>query len=256
MRATETAGRPMTNRFMRLVSLGTLARYTGRESNPSNLDGRSLDITLIISRLTHNQVMAVTDRKSVMLRSTVETRLRIAIRNLIVDEYSLFVPWAGSARPASEVAACSQLARHLAPQFSRTWDVDCEYNREGINEVKRVNQAWRRPDLIVHRRTGCGQGGHNLLMIELKIINANERSGGTEESLSSLVEKHNYEHGVFLHLNSQPNNGNAIVNPQWKWFGTDSDPDFKPVFERPSAINVILDEARRQWAARRRLLEP
>jgi hypothetical protein len=186
-------------------------------------------------------------------RSTLETRLRVALRSLLVDEYSLFVPWA-SGRPVSELAVCSQLARHLAPQLSRSWDVDCEYNRAGLDQIKQVDGNHHRADLIVHRRTGCGEDGHNLLMVELKVVDASTRAGGTEESLSALVGEYKYRYGVYLQLDCRWRNGNGpLVEPRWKWFGANCDTAFRMVFVS-STLNTILAEARDEWAIRRQRL--
>jgi hypothetical protein len=70
-------------------------------------------------------------------------------------------PWT-SGRPASEVAICTQLGWYLPP-FPKSWDVDCEYNRQGEYAIKVDDDGnRRRTDLIVHRRTGGP--GNNLLV--------------------------------------------------------------------------------------------
>jgi hypothetical protein len=182
-----------------------------------------------------------------MRRETVKTRLRVAIRSLIVDEYSLFIPWAGD-RGVSEVAFCSQLARHLAPTLPKTWDVDVEYNRALENEVKRdPSDQVRRADLVVHRRTGRGPA-NNLLIIEMKTaeVRSGDERGGTEISLQGLMRKYEYQHGVFLRL--------VDLYPEWKWFGggEKDDDDFRPVFGT-ATLEVVLAEAETYWQVRQTL---
>lgn len=181
-----------------------------------------------------------------MLRKNLETRLRVALRNLIVDEYSLFVPSYGN-RPASEVAVCAQLARYLAPQLSRTWDVDCEYNRAGTDRPKMGDDKLRHPaDLIVHRRTGVGPE-HNLLVLELKTTDENGSAGGNPTSLQAVMREHGYRHGVFLHLGYR--SADASLAPDWEWFGDTPSHEMGPVFDT-NALKAIHTEAEAQWQTR------
>jgi hypothetical protein len=73
-----------------------------------------------------------------------------------------------------------KFAEHLQPLFE-PWDVDCEYNRDGLDDAKSLPlDLWRQrirgndsdsvfPDIIVHRRNT----NQNLLVIEAKKIGAN-----------------------------------------------------------------------------------
>lgn len=198
-----------------------------------------------------------------MRRESMRTRLRTAIRSLIVDEYSLFVSWTRYSS-AHEIAVASQLARHLAPMFSRTWDIDCEYNRAGTDQVKRGAGSKRHPaDLVIHRRTGTGSA-NNLLVLELKVPRPPERDdrpdtvrarrGGTEESVKGLQMTHEYQHGVFLRLNcARPRGGGSPdLEPTWRWFSSKSDDTaFSLVFNEDERLS-ILEEARHNWEIRRR----
>ncbi|MBW6435759.1 hypothetical protein KZ829_18615 [Actinoplanes hulinensis] len=182
-----------------------------------------------------------------------ESRVRTALRNLIVDEYSLFVPHHGK-RPVSELTASAHLARLLVPQFSRSWDIDCEYNRAGLKEIKRDSaRARRRPDVIIHRRTG-EDSRHNLLILELKITSG--RGGGSEKSVQDLLTKFGYRHGLFLHLNWQEakEEHEPLLNPEWRWFGESADSSRQPVYQH-ATLAAILAEARLNWAERRRFLD-
>lgn len=76
---------------------------------------------------------------------------------------------------SSERSISHRLAIHLAQQIP-SYDVDCEYNRDGF-DVKRLQLAQRQvndddidavtvfPDIIIHRR---GTNDHNLLALEMK----------------------------------------------------------------------------------------
>jgi hypothetical protein len=80
---------------------------------------------------------------------------------------------------ANERSLSHHLAIYLFPRFPQ-WDVDCEYNRDGIDDHKVLDLPARTqptatdvdartvfPDIIVHRR---GQPGaaNNLLVVEVK----------------------------------------------------------------------------------------
>jgi hypothetical protein len=76
---------------------------------------------------------------------------------------------------ASEQSICHRLARHIENSFAQ-WDVDCEYNRDGHDYPKLVNDLRSLifdlddsvfPDIVVHKRTLPG-GQNNLLVVEVK----------------------------------------------------------------------------------------
>ena len=183
------------------------------------------------------------------MRETLAARLRIALGNLIVDEFSLFVPWVAG-RPASEMTVCAQLARYLAPLFPRTWDIDCHYNRAGVTKAKRgVGGGLHPADLIIHRRTGRG-ARHNLLVVELKVTQASEGRGGSEQTLSELMLEHAYQYGVFLQLNCTASGGISSLNPKWKWLRFQQASEAGVVFDKP-ALDSLLIEGRRNWESRK-----
>ena len=69
---------------------------------------------------------------------------------------------------ASEWAIAHRLAvylEHMLPE----WNVDCEYNRQGLGRDPKTNEQNKRvrPDITVHHR-GKPAVEHNLLVIELK----------------------------------------------------------------------------------------
>ncbi len=86
----------------------------------------------------------------------------------------------GEARPlkfrrAQERAIAHRLALHMEPHFRGDWDIDCEYDRDGL--IKKTLEGiagcgGRKtdeflPDIIVHHREGHGRD-HNLLVVEIK----------------------------------------------------------------------------------------
>lgn len=184
-----------------------------------------------------------------MKRSTIESRLRIALRQLVVDEWSLFSAWV-SGRPVSERTICAHLGWHLRPLLSRSWDVDCEYNREGLHAFKRGTDGTQRPaDLIVHRRTGDGLDGHNLLMLELKVTDLSAGTGGSPDSVEDLVSRYHYQHGVYLHLGISLIDGEPAIHPRWRWFGNQASHGLDDVF-RAETLAKVVAEARHEGSLR------
>jgi hypothetical protein len=76
----------------------------------------------------------------------------------------------------NERAFAHRLAVHMEGSFPE-WDVDCEYNKHGMNikvlegiqacdEQKKTDRIY--PDIIVHKRTNDSPIEENLLVIEMK----------------------------------------------------------------------------------------
>jgi hypothetical protein len=157
-----------------------------------------------------------------------ERRLTIALSNLIVDDWRLLTIWAKKAGPAGERAVAAGLGWHIKALMERSWDVDCEYNRDGMaDEVapKRQSDAGATdgklvtPDLVVHRRGSSGRA-NNLLVLELKKnddgngSSANRISrGGSLESILGIQKKFGYQHAVLLNLRLTKHG----PTPQWTW---------------------------------------
>lgn len=78
-------------------------------------------------------------------------------------------------RRVHERTIAHRLAVHMEPHFNQEWDVDCEYDLDGL--MKKILQGIAEcdgreterilPDIIVHHRYEHG-AAHNLLVIELK----------------------------------------------------------------------------------------
>ena len=182
-------------------------------------------------------------------RTSLQDRIRIALRQVIVDEWSLFTCWT-SRRPVSERTICAHLAWYLRPQLPREWDVDCEYNRNGPAAVKSDAAGNQHPaDLIVHHRGFEGEG-HNLLLVELKITSASANSGGSADVVRDLVRDLQYQDGVYLHLHASNVGGVTALDPHWAWFpDASAEVIMSPVYT-PQTLDTILCEARRTLSRR------
>lgn len=123
--------------------------------------------------------------------------VRRAIRALLrTDLYLLEVD-------ATERAITHKLAEHLQREFV-DWHVDCEYNRDGHDDPKRVHipaelrRSTRRPhpdgdcvypDIIIHRR---GPGGPNYVVLEAKNSSNTEAHERDHAKLRGYRDSHQY----------------------------------------------------------------
>lgn len=105
------------------------------------------------------------------------------------------------------------LANYLHSQFTG-WDVDCEYNRDGLERPKKLGlneyeptvagatkSVTVYPDIIVHHR---GQGGseHNLLVLELKKSSNPDDGERDARKLAAFREQLEYQNAFALRLNT------------------------------------------------------
>jgi hypothetical protein len=210
-----------------------------------------------------------------MQRDAIQRRLRIAINNLILEEWRLLTIQAiNSDQPVSEVSVAFALGWHLRPLLDRSWDIDCEYNRAGhdleaVIKRRRAPTAFEGeagrlvyPDLIVHRRGERGND-NNLLVLELK-TNYERQEGGTHQhrgrtecsrgsldSIAEVLSTHHYQHGVLLDLRVQ----HDAVDPQWQWMdAAGREPSPCNVYTHPGSLWALCargrDEAERKYARR------
>ena len=120
----------------------------------------------------------------------------------------------GEERPlqsgSSERAFAHRLAVYLEEPFSG-WDVDCEYNRQGMltKELEGVAECSERrrtdriyPDIIVHHRTNDNEStaGENLLVIELKNDNVEDPCDRRKLELFTNPDGH-YKYQIGLYIN-------------------------------------------------------
>jgi len=122
-----------------------------------------------------------------MEKSTVEERLKAAVRLLYKDDHHLFVV------NAHECSLTFRLGLYLQQSFP-DHKIDCEYNREG--EDAKTNEAGDsvRPDILIHER---GTNEHNLLAIEAKKKPENDYD---QKKLMGYIQKQNYAYAVSIVL--------------------------------------------------------
>lgn len=107
---------------------------------------------------------------------------------------------------ASEWAISHRLAVYLE-QGIPGWDVDCEYNRQGVDKDPKAmpNSDKVRPDIILHHR-GKVEPIHNLLVVEVK-------KHKTDVDLGKVCEytkppegsrKYQYQFGLALLVGEEP----------------------------------------------------
>jgi hypothetical protein len=140
-----------------------------------------------------------------MERRELEGRVRQALDMLYAHDSSLLV------NDAAEWSVAHRLAVYLE-QLLPGWNVDCEYNRQGLGQEpkKRTAGALVRPDIIVHHR-GRIEREHNLLAIELKKATpALDSSKACEYTAPPDAERSfEYQYGLAL----------AVVDgPHFTWF--------------------------------------
>lgn len=116
---------------------------------------------------------------------------------------------------ANERSVSHKLAEYLQKQFS-DWNVDCEYNRkgldkkilEGIRECSEQKETDRvLPDIIIHRRNT----NDNLLVVEIKIKNDDSCDIEKLKKFTSSEGEFRYKLGLFIKFN-------LTNEPSRRWF--------------------------------------
>lgn len=101
---------------------------------------------------------------------------------------------------ANERTISAQLACYLKPAFPE-WDVDVEYNRQGLDPKKiGIGESAELvyPDIIVHRR----QSEVNLLVVEMKKGDSPAPDEEDMRKLRAYVWKFKYPNALFLRLST------------------------------------------------------
>lgn len=112
---------------------------------------------------------------------------------------------------ANERTISAQLACYLKPAFP-DWDVDVEYNRQGLDSKRIGIGAGAElvyPDIIVHRR---GLKKENLLVIEMKKGESPEPDEDDLEKLRAYVAEFEYPYALFLRFSTTKSSISAF---QW-----------------------------------------
>ena len=108
----------------------------------------------------------------------------------------------------NERTISAQLACYLKLKFPE-WDVDVEYNRQGLDPKKiGVGESAELvyPDIIIHRR----QFDANLLVIEMKKGDALEPDEEDMKKLRAYVAEFKYPNALFLRLSTTKPNVSAF----------------------------------------------
>lgn len=109
---------------------------------------------------------------------------------------------------ANERTIAAQLACYLRSAFPK-WDVDVEYNRQGIDPKKigiGESAEFVYPDIIVHRR----RSDANLLVVEMKKGDSPEPDEEDMKKLHAYVAKFKYLNALFLRLSTTKPNVSAF----------------------------------------------
>ena len=115
-----------------------------------------------------------------------------------------------------ERSIAHKLAEYLQVQFL-DWDVDCEYNRKGLETkiLENIRQCSEQrktdsvlPDIIIHKRNT----NHNLIVVEIKTNNQDDACDIEKLKLFTANDgKYKYSLGLFIKFNR--NN-----KPSMRWF--------------------------------------
>lgn len=187
-----------------------------------------------------------------MILADLQTRVRIALTNTLVNEWSLFSRTSGTSS-ASERTVAFHLGWNLRPLIERTWSIDCEYSRSGMALEPVValqdDGANRRiPDLIVHHRGRLGPED-NLLLLELSADQATRgTTAGDFGRAQSIQRRFGYRYAVLLDLHLGPDTASTDPRPTWHWASLESGP------VSPEPQTVYADEVLADVLARGRAL--
>jgi hypothetical protein len=146
----------------------------------------------------------------------VEQALKVALDKFFSQDAHLL------AVNASERSMSHRIAVYIAEQIPG-YDVDCEYNRDGINpkelnlHVEQVSSAEDEavtvfPDIIVHRR---GNNNDNLLVVEMKKLGAWHGVEHDEQKLHAFRSQLHYTFAVHLTVGLKDDGERVRVV---KWF--------------------------------------
>lgn len=144
------------------------------------------------------------NREKKVNKADVERGLRAAISTLLRKDSFLIE------HDVNERAITHKLGEYLQREFP-DWHVDCEYNRVGTEDAKKVVRGLNScggnvptddtsgrtvyPDIIVHTRGKTGSGS-NLLVVELKKASNPNRTGCDLEKLDAYRNQLHYRFAV------------------------------------------------------------
>ena len=189
-----------------------------------------------------------------MLLADLQARVRIALTNTIVNEWTLFTPSSGSST-ASERTIAFHLGWNLRPLVEEAWDIDAEYDRSGMVLEKSVrleddDTGRRIPDLIVHRRGRLGPE-ENLLILELTADRETRgTSAGDFTRAQHIQRRFGYRYAVLVDLHLTFDEDAPKLWPTWHWATLEGG----PATIDPEVIYLpeVLDEMSARAMQRRR----
>jgi len=113
------------------------------------------------------------------VRAKIETALRLLYKN---DDFLM-------TNDTNERAITHKFAEYIQWLFHE-WNVDCEYNRRGVNNQKDISgQDTSYPDIIIHHR----KTNNNLLIIEAKKLHSTQHSDTKDkEKISEYINDSRY----------------------------------------------------------------
>ena len=182
-----------------------------------------------------------------MILADLQSRLRIALTNTLVEEWTLFTPTTGTSRP-SERTIAFHLGWYLRQTVERSWDVDAEYDRSGMmleSSVQITGPEQHVPNLIVHHRGLLGPE-HNLLLVHVAADEATREERTDVAAALTLQRRFGYRYAMLLDLRLQVEGRRAAVTPFWQWATLEHGPETSepvPVYTA-RVLSEITERAR------------
>lgn len=183
-----------------------------------------------------------------MILADLQSRLRIALTNTLVEEWTLFTPTTGTSSPSVRTIAF-HLGWYLRQTVERTWDVDSEYDRSGamLESSVQLSGDTQVPNLIVHHRGQLGPE-HNLMLVHVGVDAASDV--GARPALAAaqaLQRRFGYRYAMLLDLRLHTEGRRASVTPYWHWASLENgaeSPGPVPVYTA-RVLAEITERARR-----------
>lgn len=138
--------------------------------------------------------------------------LRSALADFYVHDHALLL------RRVGERALTFRLGHYLGSHVDPCWDVDAEYDRQGMHGAQKVrgkaSRKHMQPDLVVHRR-GLRGAANNLLFVEVKRRwKAPTGDPNDIDKVRDAVIMHEYQVAIALGLGT----AGSAFSPTWTVF--------------------------------------